>query len=68
MAVERGRPVDAEIGEGNLDWVEVLNACRDAGTKWLVVEQDEPRRDPMESVAISYAALSKLTAEVGLEG
>ncbi len=67
MAVDRGRPVDAEIGEGNLDWVEVLNACRDAGTKWLVVEQDEPRRDPMESVAISYANLSKLTAGVGLE-
>jgi sugar phosphate isomerase/epimerase len=67
MAVDRGRPVDAEIGEGNLDWVEVLNACRDAGTQWLVVEQDEPRRDPMESVAISYANLSKLTAQVGLE-
>lgn len=68
MAIDRGRPVDAEIGEGNLDWVEILNACRDSGTKWLVVEQDEPRRDPMESVAISYANLAKLTAQVGLEG
>ena len=68
MAVDRGGPVDAEIGEGNLDWVEILAACRDAGTKWLVVEQDEPRRDPMESVAISYANLSRLTAQVGLEG
>ena len=68
MAVERGRPVDAEIGEGNLDWVEILSACRDAGTEWLVVEQDEPRRDPLESVAISYANLSKLAVEVGLEG
>jgi sugar phosphate isomerase/epimerase len=67
MAVDRGKPVDAEIGEGNLDWVEILSACRDAGTEWLVVEQDEPRRDPMESVAISYANLSKLAAEVGLE-
>jgi sugar phosphate isomerase/epimerase len=67
MAVDRGRPVDAEIGEGNLDWVEILTACRDAGTEWLVVEQDKPRRDPMESVAISYANLSKLAADVGLE-
>jgi sugar phosphate isomerase/epimerase len=67
MAVDQGKPVDAEIGEGNLDWVEILSACRDAGTEWLVVEQDEPRRDPMESVAISYANLSKLAAEVGLE-
>lgn len=67
MAVDRGRPVDAEIGEGNMDWVEILSACRDAGTRWLVVEQDEPRRDPMESVAISYANLAKLIAIVGLE-
>lgn len=67
MAVDRGRPVDAEVGEGNLDWVEILNACRFAGTEWLVVEQDEPQRDPMESVAMSYANLSKLTAEIGIE-
>src|SRR4029077_16465410 len=66
MAIDLGRPVDVEVGEGNIDWVEVLSACRDAGTKWLVVEQDEPRRDPMESVAISYANLSKLAAKVGL--
>jgi len=67
MAIDRGRPVDAEIGEGNLDWAEIIDACRDAGTKWLVVEQDEPRRDPMESVAVSYANLAKLTAQVGME-
>lgn len=67
MAVDRGRPVDAEIGEGNLNWVEILSACRDAGTRWLVVEQDEPRRDPLESVAMSFANLSKLTTEIGLE-
>ena len=67
MAVERGQPVDVEIGEGNLDWIEILSACRDAGTEWLVVEQDQPRRDPLESVAISYANLVRLAAEVGLE-
>jgi sugar phosphate isomerase/epimerase len=64
MAVVGGRPVDVEVGEGNLDWAEILNACRYAGTEWLVVEQDESRRDPMESVAISYANLARLTAEV----
>jgi sugar phosphate isomerase/epimerase len=68
MAVDRGQPVQVEIGEGNLDWTEILSACRDAGTRWLVVEQDESRRDPMESVAMSYRYLAKLTAEVGLEG
>ena len=68
MAVVQGNPVDAEIGEGNLDWIEILGACRDAETRWLVVEQDAPRRDPMESVAISYANLAKLTADLGWGG
>ncbi|TMB95682.1 MAG: sugar phosphate isomerase/epimerase [Chloroflexi bacterium] len=68
MAIDRGRPMDAEVGEGNLNWVEILSACRDAGTRWLVVEQDNPRRDPMQSVAISYANLVKLVERVGLEG
>ncbi len=67
MAIRDGDPVDAEIGEGNLDWVEILSACRDAGTRWLVVEQDDPRRDPLEAVAISYRNLVRLmsSAEVG---
>jgi sugar phosphate isomerase/epimerase len=65
MAVDRGNPVDAEIGEGNLDWIDILRACKDSGTKWLVVEQDNPRRDPMDSVAISYANLARLTENFG---
>jgi sugar phosphate isomerase/epimerase len=40
MAVDGGDPVDVEIGEGNLDWIGILGACRDAGARWLVVEQD----------------------------
>ena len=63
MAVERGSPFQSEVGEGNLDWTEILNACRDAGTKWLVVEQDESRRSPMESVAISFRNLSREIAD-----
>ncbi len=64
MAIRQGDPVDAEIGEGNLDWVEILSACRDAGTRWLVVEQDDPRRDPLEAVAISYRNLVRLMSSV----
>jgi sugar phosphate isomerase/epimerase len=62
MAVRQGGPVMAEVGEGNLDWPEILDACRFAGTEWLVVEQDESERDPMESLAISYANLVELVA------
>ena len=61
MDVERGNPVMAEVGEGNLDWPDILSACDEAATEWLVVEQDECRRDPMESLAISYRNLEKLT-------
>ena len=46
-----------EVGEGILDWPAILSACRGAGTEWLVVEQDEGDRDPMESLEISYQNL-----------
>jgi sugar phosphate isomerase/epimerase len=62
MDVSDGDPVMAEIGEGNLDWADVLGACRDAGVEWLIVEQDETRRDPFESLAISRRNLRTLGA------
>jgi sugar phosphate isomerase/epimerase len=68
MAVVEGKTVMAEVGEGNLDWARILDACRTSGTEWLVVEQDECRRDPMESLAISFANLTKLTASQGRIG
>ena len=58
MAVVRGRIVQAEVGEGNLDWSDILSACRESRAEWLVVEQDESGRDPLESLAISYQNLT----------
>lgn len=43
----------AEVGEGNLNWSEILKACREAGTQWYIVEQDVCQRDPFESLALS---------------
>ncbi len=60
MDVSDGQPVMAEIGEGNLDWADVLAACREAGVQWLIVEQDVCRRDPFESLAISRRNLEAL--------
>ena len=60
MAMVEGRPVQTEIGNGELDWPAILNACRAAGTRWLVVEQDECQGDPLESLAISYHHLAKM--------
>ncbi|MDQ6918141.1 MAG: sugar phosphate isomerase/epimerase [Candidatus Dormibacteraeota bacterium] len=62
MAVVDGEPVMAEIGEGNLDWTDVLAACQEAGTEVLVVEQDECRGDPFECLAVSRRNLTALGA------
>ncbi len=62
MDVSDGQPVMAEIGEGNLDWTDVLAACSEAGVQWLIVEQDVCRRDPFESLAISRRNLQALGA------
>lgn len=62
MAVRGGRIVQAEVGQGNLDWVEILKACSEAGTEWLIVEQDECAGDPLDSLAVSHRNLSSYLA------
>ena len=53
MAVVDGKPVMAEVGEGNLNWSAILDACKDAGVEWYIIEQDHCLRDPFESLGIS---------------
>jgi sugar phosphate isomerase/epimerase len=60
MTVVDGRAVQTEVGNGNLDWPEVLSASREAGTEWLIVEQDDTDHDSLESLAISYRNLAEL--------
>jgi sugar phosphate isomerase/epimerase len=60
MTVVDGRAVQTEVGEGNLDWNEILQASREAGVEWLIVEQDETTRDPLESLAISHRNLAAM--------
>ena len=47
----------AEVMEGNLNWDEIFAACEEAGCQAALVEQDVWRRDPFESLAISYQNL-----------
>lgn len=63
MVILNGAQTFAEIGEGNLNWPAIMDACRYSGVRWYVVEQDRTRRDPFESLAISYEYLKKLGAE-----
>jgi len=60
MAVYDNVPTYAEIGEGNMNYAEILKACADAGVEWHIVEQDTCRRSPFDSFAISLANLHKL--------
>ena len=50
----------AEVGEGNLNWPAILDACREAGVVWYIVEQDTCQRDPFESLAISLSNLKAM--------
>lgn len=58
MAIdEEGRQIMAEVGEGNLNWPSILEACKEIGIRWYIVEQDVCRRDPFESLQISLKNL-----------
>ncbi len=57
MVIADGGQVYAEVGEGNLNWPAIMDACTYAGVEYFVVEQDRCRRDPFESLAMSWANL-----------
>lgn len=44
----------AEVGEGNLEWDEIIAACDEAGAKWALVEQDICQTDPFDCLKTSY--------------
>jgi len=51
----------AEVGEGNLNWPAILQAAKESGVEWYLVEQDNCyERDPFESLAISYRNLREM--------
>jgi sugar phosphate isomerase/epimerase len=55
-------PRFCEVGEGNLNWSEIIQACVETGVRWYVVEQDVPveNRDIFQSLEISYQNLKKM--------
>lgn len=53
MVIQDRTQIMAEVGEGNLNWPEIIAACREAGTRYFMVEQDRCQRDPFESLRIS---------------
>ena len=53
----------AEVGEGNMNFPAILDACKEIGVEWYAVEQDICQRDPFESLAISLRNLQALGLE-----
>lgn len=47
----------AEVGEGNINWPPIVEACKETGVEYVIVEQDFCNKDPFESLRISYDAL-----------
>ena len=53
LKIVKGQPTYAEIGQGNIDWDEVLDACYDADVEYALVEQDECDGNPFDSFKMS---------------
>jgi len=60
MTMRGSQQLMAEVGEGNLNWPAILDACRVAGVRWYIVEQDTCQRDPFDSLAISLRNLHSM--------
>lgn len=50
----------AEVGEGILDFQEIIQVAEEIGTEWLVVEQDLCRRPVFECIETSYRNLKNM--------
>ena len=63
MVMYEGQQTMAEIGEGNLNWPGIIEACEEAGVEWYAIEQDRCLRNPFESLKISYDNLRAMGVE-----
>jgi len=43
----------AEVGQGNINWHAVVDACREVGIEWYCIEQDFARGDAFDSLKTS---------------
>ncbi len=59
LKIKDNKPHYAEIGQGNIDWDDVINACEQSSAKYALVEQDVCEIDPFDSLKISYSFLKK---------
>ena len=53
-------PRMAPIGEGNMDWANLIPACLESGVEWIAIEQDNCYRDGFDCLKSSYDYLTNL--------
>lgn len=58
LKIVNNTPAFAEVGQGNLDWDDIIAACDESSAEFALVEQDICDGDPFESLKISYDFLS----------
>lgn len=51
------KPVDCEIGRGNLPFRRIIDEAERSGCRWFIVEQDTCPGDAFESLRISFNAI-----------
>jgi len=56
---EDGKAITVELGKGEVDLGAIARAAREAGSEWLIVEQDVCQNPPLESVASSMVWLKE---------
>ena len=49
-----GQSMMTEIGNGNLEWKNIVAAADEAGCKWYIVEEDTCPGNPFDSLKQSY--------------
>ena len=51
------------LGEGNIDYAPILRTCRQAGVRYLAIEQDYCSRDPFDCMSDALTWLNRLIEE-----
>lgn len=61
MVIQNTNPVFADVGSGNLNWPEILKACKEVGIQDCIVEEDpgDHMPDPFKSIENSLVFLKK---------
>ena len=55
---DEGKVILSEVGNGLLDWDGIIEACRETGIRWYIVEQDTCPGHPLDSMKQSFDYLA----------